>query len=33
MRSNDAQQMMRDVAKLLTDDEIDALAQYIQGLH
>lgn len=31
-RANDPEGMMRDVVKLLTDDEIDALANYIQGL-
>jgi cytochrome c553 len=32
-RNNDAGSMMRIVAKKLTDDEINAVAQYIQGLH
>jgi len=31
-RANDLEGMMRDVVKHLTDDEIDALANYIQGL-
>ena len=31
-RSNDPQGMMRDAASKLTDDEIDALAQYLAGL-
>ena len=32
-RANDAGQMMRGVAAKLTDQEIEAVAQYIQGLH
>ena len=32
-RANDAGSMMRGVAKKMTDAEIDAVAQYIQGLH
>lgn len=32
-RNNDPNGMMRDVAKRLTDDEIDALAKYLGGLH
>lgn len=32
-RNNDLNGMMRDVAKKLTNDEIDALAQYLGGLH
>lgn len=32
-RNNDAAGMMRDVASRLTDAEIDAVAQYVQGLH
>jgi len=31
-RSNDAGSMMRDIAKRMTDAEIDAVASYIQGL-
>lgn len=31
-RANDAGKMMRNVALHMTDDEIDAVAQYIQGL-
>ncbi|MGD9841871.1 MAG: cytochrome c, partial [Steroidobacteraceae bacterium] len=31
-RSTDQNQMMRDVAAKLTDEQIDAVAQYIQGL-
>ena len=31
-RATDPNQMMRDVAKSLTDEEIDAVAAYIQGL-
>ena len=31
-RANDAQQMMRGVAAKMTDDEIAAVAQYLQGL-
>lgn len=32
-RANDAGKMMRNVALRLTDDEIEAVAQYIQGLN
>lgn len=32
-RSNDMNEMMQDVTKNLTDDEIDILSQYIGGLH
>ena len=32
-RANDANSMMRAVAKKMTDAEIEAVAQYIQGLH
>jgi len=32
-RSNDAGKMMRNVAAKMTDAEIDAVAQYVQGLH
>jgi cytochrome c553 len=32
-RANDAGSMMRGVAKKMSDAEIDAVAQYIQGLH
>lgn len=32
-RNNDAAGMMQDVASRLTDAEIDAVAQYVQGLH
>ena len=32
-RANDAGSMMRGIAKKMTDAEIDAVAQYIQGLH
>lgn len=32
-RANDAGSMMRSIAKKMTDDEIAAVAQYIQGLH
>ena len=31
-RTNDAGMMMRDIAKRMSDDEIDAVASYIQGL-
>ena len=31
-RATDPNQMMRNVAALLTDDEIDAVASYVQGL-
>lgn len=33
VRSNDPSNMMRNVAKRMTDAEIDAVANYIQGLH
>lgn len=33
VRSNDAGNMMRGVAAKLSDAEIDAVAQYVQGLH
>ena len=33
LRANDASAMMRGVAKKMTDAEIEAVAQYIQGLH
>jgi cytochrome c553 len=32
-RNNDAAQMMRDTAHLMTDDEIVAVSSYMQGLH
>jgi cytochrome c553 len=32
-RANDAGSMMRGIAKKMTDAEIEAVAQYIQGLH
>jgi cytochrome c553 len=32
-RTNDPQEMMQDVAAKMTDEEIAAVAQYIQGLH
>lgn len=32
-RANDAAQMMREVAGKLTDAEMDAVAQYVQGLY
>lgn len=32
-RRGDANQMMRNIAATLTDDEIAAVAQYVQGLH
>ena len=32
-RKNDANEMMRDIAARLSEDEIDALAQYLAGLH
>lgn len=32
-RANDPNSMMRGVAKRMTDDEIDAVANYIEGLH
>jgi cytochrome c553 len=32
-RNNDAGQMMRNIAAKMTDAEIDAVAQYVQGLH
>jgi len=32
-RANDTGQMMQTIAKKLTDQEIDAVASYIQGLH
>jgi cytochrome c553 len=31
-RQTDPNQMMRNVAKLLSDEEIDAVASYVQGL-
>ena len=33
VRANDAGSMMRGIAKKMTDAEIEAVAQYIQGLH
>lgn len=32
-RINDMNQMMRDIAKRLTDEDIDALSKYLGGLH
>ena len=32
-RTNDAGQMMRNIAAKMTDAEIDAVAAYVQGLH
>ena len=32
-RANDAAQMMRNIAAKMTDAEIEAVAQYVQGLH
>jgi cytochrome c553 len=32
-RSSDPQGMMRDIASRLTDAEIDALSEYLAGLH
>jgi cytochrome c553 len=32
-RSNDLNGMMQDIAKKLTDDDIDVLSQYLGGLH
>lgn len=32
-RANDPNEMMRDIAARLSDDEIEALAQYLAGLH
>lgn len=32
-RSNDANQMMRDIARWMSDDEIEAVSEYIAGLH
>jgi cytochrome c553 len=32
-RGNDMNAMMRDVAKKLTDEEIETLSQYVGGLH
>ena len=32
-RANDAGEMMRMVAKRMSDEEIDAVANYVQGLH
>lgn len=32
-RSNDLNSMMRDIAKQLSDDDIDVLAEYLSGLH
>jgi cytochrome c553 len=32
-RANDAGQMMRNIASKMTDAEIEAVAQYVQGLH
>ena len=32
IRRSDASQMMRNVAAELSDDEIDAVASYVQGL-
>ena len=33
MRANDMNGMMRDIAKRLTDEDIEILSQYISGLH
>ncbi|KGY10940.1 cytochrome C [Vibrio tubiashii] len=32
-RNNDMNEMMRDIAKKLTDDDIDTLSKYVGGLH
>ncbi|WP_047049728.1 c-type cytochrome [Vibrio mexicanus] len=32
-RANDMNAMMRDVAKILTDEDIDTLSKYVGGLH
>lgn len=32
-RGNDMNEMMRDVAKKLTDEDIDVLSKYVGGLH
>lgn len=32
-RKNDPNSMMRDIAKKMTDEEIQAVAQYVSGLH
>ncbi|KJY84396.1 cytochrome C [Vibrio galatheae] len=32
-RANDMNEMMRDIAKKLTDDDIDTLSKYVGGLH
>ncbi|OIQ24979.1 c-type cytochrome [uncultured Vibrio sp.] len=32
-RANDMNEMMRDIAKKLTDDDIEVLSQYVGGLH
>jgi cytochrome c553 len=32
-RANDPEQMMRDTAHLMTDEEITAVASYMQGLY
>ncbi|MGL5502423.1 MAG: c-type cytochrome, partial [Aeromonas veronii] len=32
-RDNDPNGMMRDVAKKLTDQDIEALSKYVAGLH
>ena len=32
-RANDMNQMMRDVASAMTDEEIEAVASYVQGLY
>ncbi|MGB5199514.1 MAG: cytochrome c4, partial [Sedimenticolaceae bacterium] len=31
-RANDAASMMRSIAKRMTDEEIEAVSQYVQGL-
>ena len=33
MRANDMNGMMRDIAKRLTDEDIEILSQYISGLY
>jgi cytochrome c553 len=32
-RANDMNEMMRDIAKKLTDEDIDTLSKYVGGLH
>ena len=32
-RENDNNNVMRDVAKLMSDEQIEAIAHYVSGLH